>query len=148
MLRELLALGMKPRLIAPKMKRSIGAIQSRIFLFKKPRKPLTVRSGPDSVGAFYAEHRDNPEAIAMYLNKALATGDPVLATKAIGDMMRAQGMTKFAQKAGMRRDSLYRMFRGEQSATLNAAIAVLRALDMQLIAKPMASRGLKVKGKV
>jgi hypothetical protein len=33
---------MKPRLIAQKMKRSIGAIQSRIYFFKKPRK----RSAP------------------------------------------------------------------------------------------------------
>jgi hypothetical protein len=38
MLRKLKASGMKPRLIAQKMQRSIGAIQSRIFLFKKPRK--------------------------------------------------------------------------------------------------------------
>ena len=35
-LRTLLVSGMKQRLIAQKMKRSIGAIQSRIFLFKKP----------------------------------------------------------------------------------------------------------------
>jgi hypothetical protein len=40
-LRNLLASGVKQRLIAQKMKRSIGAIQSRIFLFKKPRKRLT-----------------------------------------------------------------------------------------------------------
>jgi hypothetical protein len=38
MLRKLLTSGMKPRLIAQKMKRSIGAIQSRIYFFKKPRK--------------------------------------------------------------------------------------------------------------
>ena len=38
MLRKLLTSGMNQRLIAQKMKRSIGAIQSRIFLFKKPRK--------------------------------------------------------------------------------------------------------------
>jgi len=38
MLRELLASGMKPRLISQKMKRSIGAVQSRIYLFKRPRK--------------------------------------------------------------------------------------------------------------
>jgi hypothetical protein len=38
MLRQLVASGMKSRMIAEKMKRSIGAIQSRIFLFKKPRK--------------------------------------------------------------------------------------------------------------
>jgi hypothetical protein len=40
MLRKLLTSGMSQRLIAQKMKRSIGAIQSRIFLFKKPRKRL------------------------------------------------------------------------------------------------------------
>jgi hypothetical protein len=46
MLHKLLASGMKPRLIAQKMKRSIGAIQSRIFLFKKPRKRPRVRPAP------------------------------------------------------------------------------------------------------
>jgi transposase len=38
MLRKLLTSGMNQRLIAQKMKRSIAAIQSRIYLFKKPRK--------------------------------------------------------------------------------------------------------------
>jgi hypothetical protein len=37
MLRKLLASGVKPRLIAQKMKRSIGAIQSRISLLRKRR---------------------------------------------------------------------------------------------------------------
>jgi hypothetical protein len=46
MLRKLLASGVTPRLIAQKMKRSIGAIRSRIFLFKRPR--LTVRPAPTS----------------------------------------------------------------------------------------------------
>jgi hypothetical protein len=43
MLRKLVASGVKPRLIAQKMKRSIGAIHSRISLFKKLRK----RSAPN-----------------------------------------------------------------------------------------------------
>jgi hypothetical protein len=38
MLLKLLVSGMKPRLIAQKMKCSIGAVQSRIYLLKKPRK--------------------------------------------------------------------------------------------------------------
>jgi hypothetical protein len=42
MLRKPITSGMKPRLIAQKLKRSIGAIQSRIFLSKKRRK----RSAP------------------------------------------------------------------------------------------------------
>jgi hypothetical protein len=40
MLRKLLASGMSQRLIAQKLKRSIGAIQTRIYLFKKLRKRL------------------------------------------------------------------------------------------------------------
>ncbi len=42
MLRKLITSGMTPQQIAQKMKRSFGAIHSRLFLFKKPRK----RSGP------------------------------------------------------------------------------------------------------
>ena len=38
MLRKLVASGMKPPLIAQKMKRTIGAVRSRILLFKKPRE--------------------------------------------------------------------------------------------------------------
>ena len=38
MLRKLMGSGMKPQLIAQKMKRSIGAIQTRISLLKKSRE--------------------------------------------------------------------------------------------------------------
>jgi DNA-binding phage protein len=49
--------------------------------------------------AFAAKHCDNPRAIAKYLNDALATGDSVLITKAIGDMVRAQGVTRVSRRA-------------------------------------------------
>jgi DNA-binding phage protein len=45
-----------------------------------------------------AKYRDDGRAIAKYLNDALLTGDPVHITKAIGDMVRAQGVTRFSQK--------------------------------------------------
>jgi len=89
-----------------------------------------------TAAAFAAKYRDNPRAIAKYLNGALSTGDPVLITKAIGDMVRAQGVAKFAQKAEMRRDSLYKAFSGESSPALGRVMTVLLALDIQLIAKP------------
>src|SRR5260370_34770225 len=83
-----------------------------------------------------AKYRDDPCAIAKYLNDALSTGDPVLITKAIGDMVRAQGVTRFSQKAGMRRDNLYRSFKGELSPPFDRVINVLIALDIELIARP------------
>jgi len=99
--------------------------------------------------AFAAEHCDNPRAIAEYLNGALSTGDPVLITKAIGEMVRAQGVTRFSQKAGLRRDNLYR-FNGESSPAFDRVINVLQGLDMHLMVKPgrqLAEMGQKAKGK-
>jgi hypothetical protein len=46
MLRGLLASGMKPRLIAQKLKRSIGAIQTRISFLKSPANGFR-RNAPD-----------------------------------------------------------------------------------------------------
>jgi probable addiction module antidote protein len=91
--------------------------------------------------AFAAKYRDNPRAIAKYLNDALSTGDPVLVTKAIGDVVRAQGVTSFSQKAGMRRDGLYRTFSGETSPALDRVMTVLLALDIKLVAKPATNSG-------
>jgi probable addiction module antidote protein len=91
-----------------------------------------------TAAAFAAKHRDNPRAIAKYLNDALSTGDPVLVTKAIGAMVRAQGVTSFSQKAGVRRDTLYRTFRGELKPPFATVLKVLIALDMQFSVKPSA----------
>jgi probable addiction module antidote protein len=83
-----------------------------------------------------AKYRDDPREIAKYLNHALSTADPVHITKAIGDMVRAQGVARVSQKSGMERTSLYRSFKG--NPTIETVINVLTALDIQLTAKPSA----------
>ena len=85
-----------------------------------------------------AKYRDNPKMIAKYLNDALATDDAALITKAIGDMLRAQGMSKFSQKVGLRRGGLYRSFRGEMSPGFDTVVKVLVGLDLQISVKPSA----------
>jgi probable addiction module antidote protein len=82
------------------------------------------------------KYRDDPKAIAEYLNEALSTRDPYLVTRAIGTMVRCQGMTRFSRKAAVPRDNLYRMFTGEVSPPFDTVIKLLMALDIQLIAKP------------
>jgi probable addiction module antidote protein len=64
-------------------------------------------------------------AIAKYLNDILSAGDPALIRKAIGDMVRAQGVTRFSQKGGVRRDNLYRTFKGELSPAFDRVRKVL-----------------------
>jgi probable addiction module antidote protein len=82
-----------------------------------------------------AKYRDNPKAIAAYLNKALLSRDSNLVSLAIRDMARVQGMTRFARKAGMRRESLYKSFGGTSSPAFNMVFNVLIALDVRLIVR-------------
>src|SRR5438046_6327387 len=83
-----------------------------------------------------SEYRDRPKLIAKYLNDALATGDAAHITKAIGNVVRAQGMTRFSREVGLRREGLYRSFGGEMSPAFETVIAVLTVLGVQLVAKP------------
>ena len=85
-----------------------------------------------------AKHRDNPREIAKYLNHALSTADPVHITKAIGDMVRAQGVARVSRKSGIELTSLYRAFRGKANPTIGTILNVLIGLDIQLMAKPSA----------
>lgn len=93
---------------------------------------------PKSCAFDAAKYRDNPKSIAKYLNAALATGDAAIITKAIGDMVRAQGMSRFSEKVGLRRESLYRSFKGEMSPGFDTVLKVLGALNIQIVAKTSA----------
>lgn len=92
---------------------------------------------PGAHGFDTAKYRDDPKAIADYLNVALSTEDPFLITRAIGNMVRAQGMTRFARKAGLRRDYVIRTLTSEASPPFDTVMKLLIALDMQLVAKPV-----------
>jgi probable addiction module antidote protein len=81
-----------------------------------------------------AKYRDNPTAIAEYLNDALSSGDSVLIAKAIGNMVHAQGMSRFSRKSGINREYLYRVSGNPKLATV---VKALLAFDVQLSVKPI-----------
>ena len=67
-------------------------------------------------GSFDVEkYRDNPKIIAKYLNVALASDDAAVIVKAIGDMLRAHGIARISTKTGLRREGLYRSFKGHMA---------------------------------
>ena len=51
-------------------------------------------------------------------------------------MARAKGMTQIARETGLSREQLYRSFSGDGNPTLKTTIAVMKALGMQLSARP------------
>ena len=80
-----------------------------------------------------ADHRDQPKMIANFLNDALATGDTVTFVKAIGDVTRAQGMTKISRDTGLNRSTLYISFEGNMMPNIDRVIRTLAALQLEIV---------------
>jgi probable addiction module antidote protein len=85
-----------------------------------------------------AEHLETTEDIAAYLRAALEDGDAKLVAAALGDVARARGMTDLARQTGLSRESLYRALSPEGNPELGTVLRVLRALGIQLDARPAA----------
>lgn len=86
-------------------------------------------------GAVYLE---DEEDMAALLEAALEDGDPRVISAAIGDIARAQGMTKIAKETGLSRESLYRALSAEGNPELGTFIKVIHALGLQLHATTIA----------
>lgn len=81
-----------------------------------------------------AEHLRNSEEMALYLDACIAEsdGDAAFIAKALGDIARAQGMSKVARDAGMSRESLYKALSGDRNPDFATILKVTRALGVQL----------------
>jgi probable addiction module antidote protein len=83
---------------------------------------------------------DSPEAIAAYLNAAMEDGDPALINAALGDIARAQGMSKVAKETGLAREALYRSLRAEGHPEFSTVVKVVKSLGLQLVTNPIQTK--------
>ena len=79
---------------------------------------------------------ESEEAIAVFLADALETGDSAYIARAMGVVARAKGMSELAQETGLSREQLYRSFSEQGNPTLKTMLAVMRALGVELTARP------------
>jgi probable addiction module antidote protein len=81
-----------------------------------------------------AEHLRTPEEMAAYLDACIeeSEGDAAFIAKALGDIARAQGMSKVARDAGLSRESLYKALSGARSPDFSTVLKVARALGVKL----------------
>lgn len=85
-----------------------------------------------------AEYLKTPEDMAAYFAACIeeSNGDTALIVKALGDIARAKGMTKIANRSGLGRESLYKALSGEKSPSFDTIFKVLSALGLKLQAVP------------
>ena len=79
-----------------------------------------------------AESLKTPEARAAYIEAAIEENDPEFLTIALGDVARAEGMSKVARKAKVGRENLYRAFAPGGNPTMATVLRVLDALGRAL----------------
>ena len=75
--------------------------------------------------------------MAAYLDASIeeANGDAAFVAKALGDIVRAQGMAQVASDAGMSRESLCKALSGERVPTFDTVVAAAGALRLKLRAE-------------
>ena len=76
------------------------------------------------------------EEIAAFMADAFETGDAGYIARALGIVARAKGMTQIARDTGLSREQLYRSFSEAGNPTLKTTLAVMKALGIDLTAKP------------
>ena len=76
------------------------------------------------------------EELAVFMADALETGDAGYVAHALGSVARAKGMTRIARDTGLSREQLYRSFSEAGNPTLKTTLAVMKALGIDLTAKP------------
>jgi probable addiction module antidote protein len=84
-----------------------------------------------------AEDLISEQGIADFMAAAFETEDPAYIAHALGVVARAKGMTQIARETGLSREQLYRSFSAEGNPTLRTTLAVMKALGIELSARPM-----------
>ncbi|MCX5516113.1 putative addiction module antidote protein [Kaistia algarum] len=84
-----------------------------------------------------AEHLDNDERIALFLEAIFEDGTPSEIAEALGVVARARGMTQLAAQTGLSRPALYKALSGDGNPGLDTIMKVLAALGMRLAVAPL-----------
>jgi probable addiction module antidote protein len=83
-----------------------------------------------------SKYLDDAESQAELPADAFETGNSTYIAHALGIVARARGMTSIAKEAGVTREALYKALGEDGDPRLSTLLGVLRALGVQLSAKP------------
>ena len=79
-----------------------------------------------------AEHLKTKEEREAYLNAAFEDGDASVIAAALGDIAKAEGMSKVAKRTGLGRESLYKALSPDGNPALSTILKVIRAVEFNL----------------
>lgn len=86
-----------------------------------------------------ADYLDSNEMVAEYLNEILENGNENDLITAIGNVAKAIGMTKIAEKSGLSRPSLYKALSDGAKPQFSTIVKVLKAIGGQVTVNPISA---------
>lgn len=84
-----------------------------------------------------ADYLESNEMVAEYLNEILENGNENDLITAIGNIAKAIGMTKIAEKSGLSRPSLYNALSDGAKPQFSTIVRVLKAVGGQISINPI-----------
>ncbi len=78
-----------------------------------------------------ADHLEDDEDVAAYLEAALEDGDHGVIAAALGDIARARGMTWMSRETGLGRESLYKSLSPDGNPEFATVLKVIKALGLR-----------------
>lgn len=80
------------------------------------------------------EYLNDEEDIRLYIEAAMdeAPNDAAFMAKVLGDIARARNISELAKQAGISRETLYKVTRGEGNPTLDSISKLANALGFRL----------------
>jgi probable addiction module antidote protein len=83
------------------------------------------------------KYRDNPVAIAQYLSEVFEKNDLETAIIGIKSVLAAQNVQALSEITGMRRDALYKTFRGKSNPLFGRILTLFAGLDVRFVVHPL-----------
>jgi probable addiction module antidote protein len=86
------------------------------------------------------KYRDNPAAIAEYLTDAFEKNDLIAVLGAMQSVLQAQNVQALSEITGLRRENLYRTFRGKADPLFSRILSLFAVLDVRFVVQPLPLR--------
>ena len=91
-----------------------------------------------NIRATHNKHLRDPEVATEYLNEAIESGDKAIILMALRNIAEAQpdGISGLAARAGLGRESMYKMLSSNGNPKLDSVIHVLHGLGLRFKVEP------------
>ncbi len=82
----------------------------------------------------------DPEFASEYINAVIEDGDAAHFLHALGNVVKARGMSKVTKTAGINRENAYKSISKEGNPTIKNVTAILDAVGLRLRTEPVTKR--------